>query len=99
MAGRDGNGNITLPGSKKRDRSIDDALSTMERLATWLQDARAQNAWAQADNPYQIAMLHGLLTHLRGEIGEFLESGGSDVQQTVRNLRALATTDVGGHEQ
>ncbi len=99
MAGRDGDGNITLPGSKKRDRTIDDALTTMERLAMWLQDARAQNAWALAENPYQIAMLHGMLTHLRSEIDEFLESGGADVQQTVHNLRALATTDVKHQEE
>ncbi len=96
MAGRDGNGNITLPGSKKRDKNIDDALTTMERLAMWLQEAKEQNAWAQAENPYQVAMLHGLLSHLRGEIDTFLESGGDDVRQTVRNMRALASTDGTG---
>jgi hypothetical protein len=51
MAGRDGQGQSFSPGSRKRDRSIDDALRTMERLPL----------------------------------------GGSELEETVHALRALAT--------
>jgi hypothetical protein len=90
MAGRDGKGESFSPGSRKRDRTIDDALKTMERLAVWLETANEENAWAQADDPLQTAMLHGMLVHLRQQIEQFIALGGDEVQQTVRALRALA---------
>lgn len=96
MAGRDGKGESFSPGSRKRDRTIDDALKTMERLAAWLETANDENAWSQAEDPIQTAMLHGMLVHLRQEIDRFVALGGDELQETVRALRALAsqTEDV-----
>jgi hypothetical protein len=93
MAGRDGKGERFVPGSRKYDRTVDDALRTMERLATWLEKARQENAWVQTDDPMQVAMLHGMLVHLRRQIDEFMALGGEDVQATVRALRTLAAVD------
>jgi hypothetical protein len=90
MAGRDGQGERFIPGSRKRDRTIDDALRTMERLATWLDEARQQNVWRQADDPMQLAMLHGMLVHLHREIEATLALGGPELEETVRALRTLA---------
>jgi hypothetical protein len=94
MAGRDGQGERFVPGSRKRDRTIDDALRTMERLATWLETAKEENAWQQTDDPLQSAMLHGMLVHLRKEIDELLALGGDELQETVRALRALAAQEA-----
>ena len=91
MAGRNGQGESFSPGSRKRDRSIDDALRTMERLAWWLETAREQNAWQQAEDAVQIAMLHGMLEHLRKEIDAFIAQGGDEVQETVRAFRAIVS--------
>ena len=93
MAGRDGQGESFSPGSRKRDRSIDDALKTMERLALWLETAKAENAWQQADDPLQAAMLHGMLVHLRREIDDLIVLGGEDLQETIRALRTLASQE------
>ncbi len=93
MAGRDGQGESFSPGSRKRDRSIDDALKTMERLALWLETAKAENAWQQADDPLQAAMLHGMLVHLQREIGDLIALGGEDLQETIRALRTLASQE------
>jgi hypothetical protein len=93
MAGRDGQGEKFVPGSRKQDRSIDDALRTMERLAAWLAAAEEQDAWRQSDDPLQIAMLHGMLVHLRQAIDRLLAAGGDDVSETVRSLRALAAQE------
>ncbi|MEO6062366.1 MAG: hypothetical protein ABIQ99_10545 [Thermoflexales bacterium] len=88
MAGRDGQGNTVNPSSKKRDRTIDDALFTMERLGAWLGGAIEDNAWEQAESAYQVAMLHGMLVYLRGQIDTFIALGGDEVGETVANLRA-----------
>ena len=93
MAGRDGQGESFSPGSRKRDRSIDDALKTMGRLALWLETAKAENAWQQADDPLQAAMLHGMLVHLQREIGDLIALGGEDLQETIRALRTLASQE------
>jgi hypothetical protein len=93
MAGRDGKGEKFAPGSRKQDRSIDDALRTMERLATWLGAAEEQDVWRQSDDPLQIAMLHGMLVHLRQSIDHVLTLGGDEVSETVRSLRALAAQE------
>lgn len=90
MAGRDGQGESFSPGSRKRDRTIDDALRTMERLSVWLETANEENAWTQAEDPIQIAMLHGMLVHLRQEIDQLIALGGEELNETVRALRALA---------
>jgi|GEM_PF-2400091 len=90
MAGRDGQGEVFSPGSRKRDRSVDDALKTMERLGQWLETASQEDVWRQMDDPLQVAMLHGMLFHLHQEIENFLASGGNEVDQTVRALRTLA---------
>jgi len=93
MAGRDGKGEKFVPGSRKQDRSVDDALRTMERLATWLAAAEDQGIWHQADDPLQVAMLHGMLVHLRQAIDQLLAQGGDEVNETVRSLRALAAQE------
>lgn len=93
MAGRDGQGESFSPGSRKRDRTIEDALKTMERLALWLDAAKEENAWRQAEDSLQVAMLHGMLVHLRKEIDQLIELGGEDVQETVRALRTLAAQE------
>jgi hypothetical protein len=93
MAGRDGNGEKFVPGSRRYDRTVDEALKTMERLATWLDTARRDNVWRQTEDPLQAAMLHGMLFHLRGEIEEVLRLGGDELQATVQALRTLAVQD------
>jgi hypothetical protein len=90
MAGRDGQGQVFSPGSRKRDRTIDDALKTMERLGQWLETARGEDVWRQLDDPLQVAMLHGMLSHLQQEIEQFLALGGNEMEETVRRLRTLA---------
>src|SRR5262245_17784986 len=90
MAGRDGQGESFSPGSRKRDRTIDDALKTMERLATWLETASDENAWSQSEDPIQTAMLHGMLMHLRNQIDQFITLGGDELQETIRAVRSLA---------
>lgn len=90
MAGRDGTGEKFVPGSRRNDRTVDDALRTMERLATWLDTARRDDVWRKTDDPLQAAMLHGMLVHLRSEIEALLQQGGDDLQETVRALRTLA---------
>ena len=93
MAGRDGTGAGFSPGSRKRDRTIDDALKTMERLATWLDQANQENIWPQADSALQAAMLHGMLVHLRGQIDQLIALGGPELQETIRALRTLAAQE------
>jgi hypothetical protein len=94
MAGRDGKGEKFAPGSRKQDRSIDDALRTMERLAAWLATAEASDVWHQSQDPVQVAMLHGMLTHVRGAIDEVLALGGDEVSEVARALRALAAQEA-----
>jgi hypothetical protein len=93
MAGRDGKGDRFVPGSRKQDQSIDDALRTMERLATWLATAEEQDVWHQAEDPLEVAMLQGMLTHLRQSIDDVLALGGEEAAATTRALRALAAPD------
>jgi hypothetical protein len=90
MAGRDGTGEKFVPGSRRYDRTVDEALKTMERLATWLETAKQDDIWRQTDDPLQVAMLHGMLFHLRQEIDQVLCLGGDELQETVRALRTLA---------
>jgi hypothetical protein len=90
MAGRDGEGQVFSPGSRKRDRTVEDALKTMERLAQWLEMAREEDVWRQMDDPLQVAMLHGMLFHLQQEIEQLLALGGEHVGETIRALRTLA---------
>jgi len=93
MAGRDGKGEKFVPGSRKQDRTVDDALRTMERLATWLTTAERDNVWIQTEDPLQAAMLHGMLVHLQGQIDRLLLLGGEELQDTVRALRTLAAQE------
>jgi hypothetical protein len=95
MAGRDGQGEKFAPGSRKADRTVDDALRTMERLAAWLETAKQGDVWQQAEDPIQAAMLHGMLVHLRGEIDTMLRLGGDEMDETVRALRTLAAPEKG----
>jgi hypothetical protein len=94
MAGRNGQGESFSPGSRKRDRSIDEALKTMERLAAWLETANQENAWQQAEDPIQAAMLHGMLVYLRGQIDQLIALGGDDVLELVRALKTLAAQET-----
>jgi hypothetical protein len=93
MAGRDGKGEKFVPGSRKRDRTVDDALKTMERLATWLETAEQDNVWFQTEDPLQAGMLHGMLVHLGQKIDRLLLLGGEELQDTVRALRTLAAQE------
>ncbi len=93
MAGRDGEGKRFVPGSRKYDRTVDDALRTMERLATWLDKAGEDNVWRQTEDPLQAAMLHGMLVHLQQQIDRLLLLGGDELEETVRALRTLATQE------
>lgn len=94
MAGRDGKGEKFVPGSRKQDRTVDDALRTMERLAAWLDLAQRENVWLQTEDPLQAAMLHGMLVHLQKEIDQLIALGGEEVQETVQALRTLATQET-----
>jgi hypothetical protein len=94
MAGRDGKGEKFVPGSRKQDRTVDDALRTMERLATWLETAERDNVWLQTEDLLQVAMLHGMLVHLNQQIDRLLLLGGDEVQTTIRALRTLAAQEV-----
>ncbi len=94
MAGRDGKGEKFVPGSRKYDRTVDDALQTMERLAAWLENAQQENIWQTLDDPLQAAMLHGMLFHLRREIDQLITLGGEELQETVQALRTLATQET-----
>jgi hypothetical protein len=90
MAGRDGAGQKFVPGSRKYDRTIDDALRTMERFAAWLENAKLDNVWLQAEDALQVAMLHGMMTHLRDSIDEVLAQGGDEVDATAALLHSFA---------
>ena len=94
MAGRDGKGEKFVPGSRKQDRTVDDALRTMERLATWLTTAERDNVWLQTEDPLQAAMLHGMLVHLQGQIDRLLLLGGEELEDTIRALRTLAAQEM-----
>ncbi len=89
MAGRNEQGERVIPGSRKADHTIDDALRTMERLAAWLQTAQEENIWRQTTDPFQAAMLHGMLTHLQKEIEGLIELGGDELLETVFALRTF----------
>jgi len=93
MAGRDGEGKRFVPGSRKQDRTVDDALRTMERLATWLEMAGQDNVWLQTEDALQVAMLHGMLVHLQRQIDRLLLMGGEELQETVQALRTLAAQE------
>jgi hypothetical protein len=94
MAGRDGKGEKFVPGSRKQDRTVDDALRTMERLAAWLETAERDNVWLQTEDPLQVAMLHGMLVHLHQQIDRLLHLGGEELEATVQALRTLAAQEV-----
>ena len=100
MAGRDGKGERFVPGSRKADRTVDDALRTMERLAAWLETAKQADVWQQTEDPLQAAMLHGMLVHLKADIETLLATGGDDLQEIVSAFRTLAVQDLrnGGNE-
>jgi len=96
MAGRDGQGQVFSPGSRKRDRTVEDALKTMERLGQWLEMASQEDVWRQVNDPLQVAMLHGMLFHLQREIEQLLALGGEEVDETIRTLRTLAAQGDNG---
>lgn len=93
MAGRDGKGERFVPGSRKADRTVDDALRTMERLAAWLETAKQADVWGQTEDPLQAAMLHGMLVHLVAGIETLLAQGGAELEETVQAFRTLAVQD------
>lgn len=93
MAGRDGTGEKFSPGSRKSDRTVDDALKTMERLAAWLDTAKRDDIWSRTEDPLQAAMVHGMLVHLRGEIDQLIFLGGDELEETVFALRTLAVQE------
>ncbi|MBU6359747.1 MAG: hypothetical protein KGS46_06960 [Chloroflexi bacterium] len=91
MAHVDGKGQRFVPGSRKYDRSIEDALQTMERLALWIDRAKQENIWQELDDPIQIAALHGMLSHLQRETEALVTLGGEVAHNTAQQLRTLAT--------
>jgi hypothetical protein len=64
---------------KGRDETIEDAMKTMERFSDWLQDASEKSPWKQSD-PVNIAMLYGMLEHIRSEIEKVIVLGGEDAR-------------------
>lgn len=66
---------------KGRDETIEEAMKTMERFSDWLADTSTQNPWLQSD-PLAVAMLYGMLEHLRDEINRVLELGGDNARET-----------------
>ncbi len=68
---------------KGRDETVEDAMKTMERLSDWLILTRepSQNVWLQND-PLNVAMLYGMLMHLRDEINNVVALGGDEARQT-----------------
>ena len=85
---------VSARGARRRDSPVDDALQTMERLALWLDSARQENVWLQTNDPIQMAMLYGMLTHLDTAIADLLLLGGDEVAETVHALQALATEEL-----
>lgn len=86
---------------KGRDETIEDAMKTMERLSDWLQDAAEKNPWLQTD-PVNIAMLYGMLEHLRREIDKALSLGGEDARATFeffKGMKREEQKDKGAEEQ
>ncbi len=79
---------------KGRDETIEDAMKTMERLSDWLQDAAEKNPWQQSD-PVNIAMLYGMLEHLRSEIDKTIALGGEDVRATYEFFRGMKSNQPG----
>ncbi|RPI33691.1 MAG: hypothetical protein EHM70_05235 [Chloroflexota bacterium] len=94
MAGRNSQDGPDSPGSRQRDLTVDDALLTMERLAAWLELARQENAWQQTYDQLQVAILHGMLVHLRQSIDELLALGGEEVAEMVENVQTLTSKET-----
>lgn len=87
---------------KGRDETIEDAMKTMERFSDWLVDSReaSRNPWVQPD-PLAIAMLYGMLEHLRDEIGKVIELGGEDARNTYeffKNSKSAERRNAGARE-
>ncbi len=78
---------------KGRDETIEDAMKTMERFSDWLMEAHAdaKNPWLQSD-PLGVAMLYGMLAHLRDEINRVLELGGEDARTTYEFFKGNSDT-------
>jgi len=62
-----------------------DIVTRMIGLNTDSQDA-ARNPWLQSD-PVNIAMLYGMLEHLRGEIDKLIALGGEDARNSYEFFR------------
>lgn len=77
---------------KGRDETIEDAMKTMERLSDWLQDAAEKSPWQQSD-PVNIAMLYGMLEHLRSEIDRTIALGGDDARATYEFFKRTKPSD------
>ena len=62
----------------------------------WLDTAKRENAWQQTFDPVQAAMLLGMLVHLRQEIDALIALGGTELEEVVRMIRALAMENHDG---
>lgn len=79
---------------KGRDETIEDAMKTMERFSDWLMETRAaaRNPWLESD-PLAVAMLYGMLEHLRDEINRVLELGGEDARNAYEFFKNSKSTE------
>jgi hypothetical protein len=82
---------------KGGDRTIDDAFKTMERFVLWLQMAREQNVWREAD-PLQMAMLYRFLEQIDGQINELLALGGDDARNALELFKLTGQDQRGAGE-
>ena len=82
---------------KGGDRSIEDALKTMERFALWIQMAQEQNVWEEAD-PLQVAMLYRFLEQIDGQINQLLALGGSDARNALELFNLMGQDPRGAGE-
>jgi hypothetical protein len=82
---------------KGGDRSIEDALKTMERFTLWLQAAQEQNVWEETD-PLQMAMLYRFLEQIDRQINQLLALGGEDARNALELFKLMGENPRGAGE-
>ena len=82
---------------KGGDRTIEDALKTMERFTLWLQMAQEENVWEEVD-PLQMAMLYRFLEQIDGQINQLLALGGSDARNALELFNLMGQAPRGAGE-
>ena len=82
---------------KGGDRTIEDALKTMERFTLWLQMAQEENVWEEVD-PLQMAMLYRFLEQIDGQINQLLALGGGDARNALELFNLMGHDPRGAGE-